>query len=257
MHRFFINEDYIENDVVEISGEDFNHISNSLRLQPGDEIIVSSGNGFDYRVELENFDEQTVIGRIIDKEVNQTEPKVNIDLGQAIPKNRNIELVIQKGTEIGVNQIIPLDTERTIVKLSSSKEKRRIKRWQKISKEAAKQSQRGQIPNIENVLDVNNRQMINNLFSSYDLILVLYAQDDSFSIKEALKTYKGNNVNKILVLIGPEGGFTPEEISTFNELGKEHKVATINLGKRILRTETAGLVALSNILYEFGDLGGK
>ena len=157
MHRFFVKDEYIENDVVEISGEDFNHISNSLRLQPGDEIIVSPGNSYDYIVELKDFNDKTVIGRIINKEVNQTEPEINVDLGQAIPKNRNIELVIQKGTEIGVNKIIPLDTERTIVKLSKSKEKRRLKRWQKISKEAAKQSQRGQIPNIKNIVNVNNK----------------------------------------------------------------------------------------------------
>ncbi|HKL12502.1 MAG TPA: RsmE family RNA methyltransferase [Halanaerobiales bacterium] len=256
MHRFFVKDEYIENDVVEISGEDFNHISNSLRLQPGDEIIVSPGNSYDYIVELKDFNDKTVIGRIINKEVNQTEPEINVDLGQAIPKNRNIELVIQKGTEIGVNKIIPLDTERTIVKLSKSKEKRRLKRWQKISKEAAKQSQRGQIPNIKNIVNVNNKKEIDKLFSNYDIILVLYAKDDSYSIKQALKQYKYENIKNILVLIGPEGGFAKQEIIMFEKANKNNNVKTINLGTRILRTETAGLVALSSILYEFGDLGG-
>src|SRR6056297_9609 len=256
MHRFFVKDEYIENDVVEISGEDFNHISNSLRLQPGDEIIVSPGNSYDYIVELKDFNDKTVIGRIINKEVNQTEPEINVDLGQAIPKNRNIELVIQKGTEIGDNKIIPLDTARTIVKLSKSKEKRRLKRWQKISKEAAKQSQRGQIPNIKNIVNVNNKKEIDKLFSNYDIILVLYAKDDSYSIKQALKQYKYENIKNILVLIGPEGGFAKQEIIMFEKANKNNNVKTINLGTRILRTETAGLVALSSILYEFGDLGG-
>ncbi len=257
MHRFFVKEKNIENDVVEISGEDFNHISNSLRLQPGDEIIVSPGHGYDYTVELKDFEDETVFGRIIEKKDNKTEPKMRVDLGQAIPKNRNIELVIQKGTEIGVNQIIPLSTERTIVKLYGSKEKRRIKRWQKIAKEAAKQSQRGIIPDVKSVVDLSNQDEISELFSGYDLILILYAGQTNNNIKQILDEYKKTNVKNILVLIGPEGGFTEDELSKFHQnSSQENTVQTISLGERILRTETAGIVALSTILYEFGDLGG-
>jgi 16S rRNA (uracil1498-N3)-methyltransferase len=256
MHRFFVKSEYIDNDVVEISGDDFNHISNSLRLKPNDKIIVASGDGFDYIVEIKKYKSKSVLGKIIDKNINQAEPKIKVDLGQSIPKNRNIEFVIQKGTEIGVNNIIPLDTKRTIVKLSKSKEKRRLKRWQKISKEAAKQSQRGQIPNIKGLVNINNKDQLNELFKDYDLILVLYAQNAPRSIKEAIKNYKDSKINNILVLIGPEGGFTKKEIELFNELDINNKVEIITLGNRILRTETAGLVALSNILYEYDDLGG-
>ena len=256
MNRFFIKSEYIDNDVVEIDGEDFNHISNSLRLQTGDKIVISPGDGYDYIVELVEFNSDTVFGKIIDKEENITEPKINIDLAQAIPKNRNIEFVIQKGTEIGVNKIIPIETKRTIVKLSGSKEKRRIKRWQKISEEAAKQSQRGKIPQINSLVDINNRNKTEELFSGYDLIFVLYAGNASNNIKKSVKKYEGINLKDILVLIGPEGGFAEEEIDLFNEVDKEKNIEIITLGNRILRTETAGLVALTSLLYEFGDLGG-
>jgi len=256
MNRFFVKSEYIDNDVVEIDGEDFNHISNSLRLQTGDKIVISPGDGYDYTVELVEFKSDIVFGKIIDKEVNITEPKINIDLAQAIPKNRNIEFVIQKGTEIGVNKIIPIETKRTIVKLSGSKEKRRIKRWQKISEEAAKQSQRGKIPQINSLVDINNKNKIEKLFSGYDLIFVLYAGNASNNIKMSVKKYEGISLKDILVLIGPEGGFAEEEIDLFNEVDKEKNIEIITLGNRILRTETAGLVALTSLLYEFGDLGG-
>jgi len=257
MNRFFVKPEYIENDVVEISGDDFNHISNSLRLKKGDKIIISIGDGYDYIVRLVNFKESSVSGQIIEKKSNQTEPSINIDLAQAIPKNRNIEFVIQKGTEIGVNNIIPLETERTIVKLSKSKEKRRIERWQTIAEESAKQSQRGNVPRIEGLVSFDNKEKLEELLNKYDRVLVLYAGETSKNIKDTIKNYKKNKIGNILLFIGPEGGFTKQEIELLENSVSSTKVETISLGPRILRTETAGIVALSAILYEFGDLGGE
>lgn len=257
MNRFFVKPEYVENDVVEIRGDDFNHISNSLRLKEDDKIIISIGDGYDYIVRLVDFKESSVLGQIIKKKPNQTEPSINIDLAQAIPKNRNIEFVIQKGTEIGVNNIIPLETERTIVKLSKSKEKRRIERWQAISEEAAKQSQRGKIPTIKGLVSFDNKEEIEELLNKYDRVLVLYAGETSKNIKNTIRNYNKNKVKDILLFIGPEGGFTKQEVEMLENLVSSTEVETISLGPRILRTETAGLVALSAILYEFGDLGGK
>lgn len=257
MNRFFVKPEYVDNDVVEISGDDFNHISNSLRLKEGDKIIVSTGDGYDYIVSLVNFKDNSVLGQIIDKKPNQTEPSIDIDLAQAIPKNRNIEFVIQKGTEIGVNNIIPLETERTIVKLSKSKEKRRIERWQAIAEESAKQSQRGKIPKINSLISFDNKNEIEELIKQYDRVLVLYAGEASKNIKSTIRNYEQSNVKDILLFIGPEGGFTQQEVKMLESLATSTEVETISLGSRILRTETAGLVALSAILYEFGDLGGK
>lgn len=257
MHRFFVKSNYVNNDVVEIRGNDFNHISNSLRLKPKDKIIITTGDGYDYITELKEFTEKAVFGDIIDKKINKSEPIIRVDLGQAVPKNRNIELVIQKGTEMGVNNIIPLDTVRTIVKLTSSKEKRRLKRWQKIAQEAAKQSQRGKIPEIKGLLSIDDKNKLQSLFSKYDLILVLYAGKANQSLKKIMKKYKREKLTDILILIGPEGGFAPEEIDLFKNNDLDKKVEIVTLGSRILRTETAGLAALTSIMYEFDELGGE
>ncbi len=257
MHRFFVKSNYVNNNVVEIRGNDFNHISNSLRLKPEDKIIITIGDGYDYIVELKEFTDKAVFGNIIDKRVNKSEPKIKVDLAQAIPKNRNIELVIQKGTEMGVNNIIPLDTERTIVKLTPSKEKRRLKRWQKIAQEAAKQSQRGKIPVIKGLFSVNDNNNLQSLFSKYDLILVLYAGKSNKNLKKILKEYKKDKLKNILILIGPEGGFSSEEIDLFKNNDSNKNVEIVTLGTRILRTETAGLTALTSVMYEFDELGGK
>lgn len=257
MNRFFVKPEYVENDVVEISGDDFNHISNSLRLKKDDKIIISIGDEYDYIVKLSNFKDDSVLGQIIKKKPNQTEPSINIDLAQAIPKNRNIEFVIQKGTEIGINNIIPLETERTIVKLSKSKEKRRIERWQSIAEESSKQSQRGKIPEIKKLVSFDNKEKAEELLNKYDRVLVLYAGGAKKNIKNTISRYNKNEVKDILLFVGPEGGFTKQEVEMLESLGSSTKIETISLGPRILRTETAGLVALSAILYEFGDLGGK
>ncbi|MFO7815786.1 MAG: RsmE family RNA methyltransferase [Halanaerobiales bacterium] len=256
MNRFFVKSEYIDNDVVEISGDDFNHISNSLRLKVGEKIIISTGDGYDFIVKLSEFKENSVVGRIIEKRANKSEPNINIDLAQAVPKNRNIEFVIQKGTEIGANNIIPIDTERTIVKLSRSKEKRRNERWQAIAEEAAKQSQRGKIPKILDLISLEKKGEVKELIRKYDLVLVLFTGEVSKSIKYVIREHKNNKLNDILLFIGPEGGFTKGEVEMFEKIDSSVEVEKISLGPRILRTETAGIVALSAILYEFDGLGG-
>lgn len=256
MHKFFVKREYINNDVVEIRDDDFNHISNSLRLKTGDKIIVSTEDKFDFIVELKDFKKDYVTGLIIKKLKNKTEPSINVDIGQAIPKSRNIEFVIQKGTEIGANKFIPLYTERTIVKLNQKKEKKRLKRWESIVKEAAKQSKRGNIPQINRIINISKINKVSELFNQYDLILLLYTKEDRSGIKSVLKKYKDENIKNILLLIGPEGGFSKDEVKLFKKIEGDFILETVTLGERILRTETAGLTALSAILYEFGDLGG-
>ena len=123
MNRFFIDSKNIDDEVVQIEGKDYKHISQALRLQPGDKVIICTGDGIDYIVELRKFynNENLCIGRIISKKRNQNEPQVNISLAQAIPKDRNMELVAEKGTEMGIKNLIPLDTKRTVVKLKGNK----------------------------------------------------------------------------------------------------------------------------------------
>lgn len=245
MNRFFINTDAFQGEVVEITGSDFNHISHSLRLKIGNKIIVATGDGWDYIVELTDFKEGKVIGNIIDKRPNITEPSINVTLAQAIPKKNNMDLIVQKSTEIGINKIIPLETSRTVVKLKGNKKDKRRKRWQKIAEEAAKQSQRGIIPVVEMIHDIKDLKSIMN---KYDLVLVPWEEERATGLKKIWS----DNVENILLVIGPEGGFPIDEIDYLKKYGGK----PITLGPRILRTETAGLVALSMILYESGNLGG-
>ena len=250
MHRFFINKNNVQNNKVTISGKDYKHISKALRLESGDKIIACTGDGYDLIVELEEFTSKKVRGDIIKREKNTSEPYHNITVAQAIPKKRNMEMVVQKTTEIGVKKIIPLTTKRTVVKLKGKKEKKRIGRWQRIAEEAAKQSQRGIIPEIENVFTIKK---LKNLKNSYDLVIVLSASEKRKTLSEILSNINSSKEKDILLIIGPEGGFSKKEIKFMeNEL----EAYSVTLGSRILRTETAPIVGLSILLYEFGDLGG-
>lgn len=149
MHRFFVQPEDISEGIIRISGSDYNHIYRSLRLGIGEEIIVSSGDGLDHRVEIRDFQDDAVITVIKESYRNENEPVLEVTLAQAIPKKSNMELIIQKCTELGIERIIPLNTERTIVKLEGKKQDQRRERWQKIAEEAAKQSRRGRIPLID------------------------------------------------------------------------------------------------------------
>jgi len=250
LHRFFLKEENIKNNHLKISGKDFKHISKSLRLETGDKIIVCTGDGYDLIVELENFTSDYVRGEIIKKEKNQNEAFHNITIAQAIPKKRNMELIVKKTTEIGVKKIIPLNTKRTVVKLKGNKKKKRISRWQRIAEEAAKQSQRGIIPKIKDLFSIKELKKIEN---DYDLIIVLWASEKNSPIKKLLENLNSNANMDILLIIGPEGGFNNNEIDF---LKNELNAKSVTLGPRILRTETAPIVGISILLYELGDLGG-
>jgi 16S rRNA (uracil1498-N3)-methyltransferase len=250
LHRFFVSNNDITSDRIEITGNDYQHISRSLRLQEGDNIIVCTGDGNDLLVQLDEFNDNSVVGRIVKKKRSSTEPQSEITIAQAIPKSRNMELVVQKTTEIGIKEIIPLHTKRTIVKLKGKKKKKRINRWQRIAEEAAKQSQRGIIPPIK---DIHTIKQLKNLNEVYDLVLTLWADEEAKCLKKLMRGLDRSKINKVLIIIGPEGGFTDKEICLIKDELKGHSVS---LGPRIFRTETAGLVGLSALLYELDDLGG-
>lgn len=250
MHRFFIDEDLIEGESLKIKGSDFRHISRSLRLQPGDEIIACPGDGRDFTVQLENFKDDYAEGKIINSRQNKSEPDLNITLAQAIPKNKNMELVVQKCTEIGIKEIIPLFTARTIVKLTDKKKKKRCQRWQRIAEEAAKQSQRGIIPQIN---DIHNLKKIIDIQNDFDLIIICWTGEKAEGLKNIFSRVEMEDINEVLLLVGPEGGFRTDEIELICQQAGGY---SLSLGDRILRTETAGFVTLSLLLYEAGDIGG-
>lgn len=246
MYRFFIPADNLTENQVRITDSDYNHIAHVLRLKPGDEVIVTTGQEWDYTIKLVDFKDDFVTGEIIKRKKNNNEPGLEVTLAQGIPKKGNMELIIQKCTEIGIKKIIPLETSRTIVKLRGNKREKRVDRWQRIAEEAAKQSQRGGIPVIDQIIEF---EKLTEIATEYDLILIPYENERTNSFK-SIWLINSNNTKKVLVIIGPEGGFTEKEVLTVKEMGG----ISVTLGPRILRTETAGMVVLTMLLYESGDL---
>ena len=186
-----------------------------------------------------------MIAKILHREFGNHEPPISIILYQGLPKSSKMDFIVQKATEIGVKEIYPIITNRTVVKIDNNKkEKNKVDRWNKISEEAAKQSKRDIIPKVNSVLSF--KEMI-NILKDEENILVPYENQEGIGIKDIIKKISNK---KIHVIIGPEGGFEEEEIEELKDIGSN----TVSLGPRILRTETAGIVALSILLYELGDM---
>ncbi len=245
MHRFFIKNEAIEKDSITIYGEDVQHISKVLRLQIGDKIMLCDGEGSDYLAAIESMDKHSVSTVIIDPPASKGEPDVEAVLYQGIPKSTKMDLIIQKCTEMGIKRVVPVFTVRTIVKLESEKdERKKVERWTKIAEEAAKQSGRGIIPNIE--MPMTFAEALKDA-ARLNAVIIPYELEGSLSIKEALRKDKGSSIG---FFIGPEGGFETSEI----EKAKAAGAVPVTLGSRILRTETAGVAVLTSIMYEYDQM---
>ncbi len=249
MHRFFIDQSTEANSTVIISGNDYNHLKNSLRLNLGDRVILSDGAGFDMEAEIINFSDEAAELKILNREKSTVEAGIKVWLAQGLPKKSKMDLIVEKATEIGFAGLIPLESKRTIVKYNHKKKVKKKSRWQRVAEAAAKQSGRAVIPEIKDFYSSNN---LNTLSKEFDYVLILWEDEKDYSIK---KFFEKNNVAaeaRILLIIGPEGGFSEAEVNKFK---KEMNAQIITLGPRILRTETAGITALTAILYEKGELG--
>ena len=249
MPKFFVNEEQINNQEIKIQGTDVNHIKNVLREKIGSELIIcNEKTGQDYLCEIKEIKEENIICNIKEKLLNNAESNIKVTIMQGLPKADKMELIIQKSVELGVNNIIPIEMTRCVVKLKDKDKIKKIERWQKISVVAAKQSGRNIIPEINQVENLKN---ICETFENYDIVLLAYENEKENTIKNELKQLKEKNQNKnedvkIAILIGPEGGITEEEV----EIAKKKGAKIITLGKRILRTETVALNVLSIIMYE-------
>lgn len=247
MQKFFVDENQIKDDKVEITGYDVNHIANVLRMQKGEQFLIGNNSTLEtFLTEILNIEKDRVIVNIIEKLELRTESNVEIDLYQGLPKADKMELIIQKTTEIGVSKIIPVEMARCIVKLDEKDAKKKIERWQKVAEGAAKQSKRDKIPKIEEKIKLKD---IQRKIDEYDIFLIAYEEEIENSLKKQLKMLSKKEKYKIGVLVGPEGGIAKEEIETL----KGENVKLVTLGKRILRTETAPIVITSNIIYELED----
>lgn len=245
MHRFFVEKDSIIDNKIEIRGTDLKHIKDVLRLKPKDGLEVSS-EGIIYTCEIEDLSNEKIILNILDSFKGKNEAPISINLFQSLAKGSKMDLILQKCTEIGVKEFYPVMTHRTIVKINNDKkEDKKVQRWRNIVDEAAKQSKRDILPMVHPVITFN--EMI-ELLRGKTHIIVPYEDERANGIKDCLKTIKGHEIN---LIIGPEGGFEPSEIEVLKSIG----AYIVTLGPRILRTETAGMVAATIILYELGDLG--
>ena len=239
MPKFFFNKNDISREQVQLFGEDEKHIKTVLRAREGEEIILCDGEGMDYQCRIASL-ERGVLLDILSKDVCETEPKTKITLYQGLPKADKMELIIQKCVELGVDRIVAVSTERAIVKLDK-KETKKLERWQKIAEAAAKQSGRGKIPEIgQQVLKF--KEAVAEA-KELDGAIIPYEREQETGIRQFVQNFKGESVG---VFIGPEGGFADEEIA----LAQENGITPITLGKRILRTETAGMTTTAILLYE-------
>ncbi len=243
MPRFYVGEEAVDGDYIQITGGDVNHIRNVLRMREGEKITICNGQDKDYRCIIESVCDQRILARIMETERTGTELPVRLYLFQGLPKKDKMEFIIQKCVELGAAGIIPVMTARSVVRLEDEKrEQKKRERWQAIAESAAKQSGRGIIPQVERVHTF--REAVERA-AALDCAILPYEQASGMrATKEALARIAGCKTAGIL--IGPEGGFEDSEVS----LAGEHGIAPITLGRRILRTETASLAVLSMIGYE-------
>lgn len=246
MPRFFVNKSNVNSHRIIIDGEDVNHIKNVLRLKCGNPLTVCDCEGNDYTAVIEKFGQDSVEARIVDMAQNRTEPPIDITLYQGIPKSDKMDWIIQKSIELGAVRIVPVITERTVVRFNGEKDvDHKLSRWKRIALEAAKQCNRGIVPEVSR--PVGFKQAVTDI-GDYDLSLIPYEKENEKGLKTILQS---RNFQRISLFIGPEGGFSEEEILTAMHSG----IAPVTLGPRILRTETAGVAALSILMYELGDVG--
>ena len=245
MFRYFTSEENIIDELVKIEGTDAKHLKNTLRAQIGEEVSIVTDAG-EYVSSIVDFENDSVVCRIKYKTDINNEASIHITLCQGLPKQAKMEDIIQQNVEVGVKSFIPLITERTVVKLNDkSRELKKLDRWRKIAHESSKQSKRNIVPTVEDILTVN--ELVNKIKDEGAKIIVPYELEGNKTIKEALASKN----DRYYIIIGPEGGFDEKEIKKFQEIGAE----IVTLGKRILRTETAGIVASSVILYECDEMG--
>lgn len=245
MHRFFVEDNQIEEPIIRITGEDVNHISLVLRLNVDEQIVISNRQGTDYCCIIEAIERDFIRCRIQSANLSHQELSSKIYLFQGIPKQDKLELIIQKSIELGVYEIIPVAMARSIVKINGQNKDKKNDRWQKIAISAAKQSQRAIIPRVLDVMTFDEAvayaEKLNIVFVPYEKAM------DLKSSKELITNVRRHQT--IGIFIGPEGGFEEKEILKLEKI----KASIISLGKRILRTETAGLVILSILMYNLEE----
>ena len=245
MRKFFVDNENINDDKIIITGQDVNHIKNVLRLSAQEKILIcNKSSAKNYVSKIEKIENDLVECSVVEEVQGNSEGNVELHIFQGLPKADKMELIIQKGTELGISSFIPVKLSRCIVKLDGKDEVKKQDRWQKISEVAAKQSGRDIVPEVMHLKTLNETI---NMISEYDLFLVAFEEEKENTLKnELLKLKELKNEYKIACLVGPEGGLTKDEVLKLEENGAK----VITLGNRILRTETVAMYIASTVMYE-------
>lgn len=243
MHRFFIDRSHIKNDKFYIYGDDAKHIGKVIRLRTGDTIELCDLEGTDYIGVISHIDKDVVSGAVVKSYPSISEPSCKITLYQGLPKGDKMDTIIQKTVELGVYSVVPVITERTIARFKEpSAIEKKLRRWQRIAKEAAKQSKRAIIPSVKDPISFTegiNRQ--------HELKIFFWEEERDVSLKEILAST--HSTEDVGIFVGPEGGFSTDEAEYAKK--KEWHIAT--LGPRILRTETVSMASISAIMFYLGE----
>lgn len=242
--RFFVAKESIAENIASVTGDDARHISRVLRMKPGEPLVLCDMQGKDYHCRIDSVSDELVTLKVEKALDCVAEPSVKITLFMALPKGDKMDYVIQKAVELGVNSIVPYSSARCIVKLNEKDKLRKQERWARIALEAAKQSGRGIIPQV--AVPVSFKQML-EMAVREELPLIFYENERENSLKKILA---GKEFSSAAVVIGPEGGFEPEEVSSAVSAG----MTSASLGERILRCETAPGCAICAIMYETDNI---
>jgi 16S rRNA (uracil1498-N3)-methyltransferase len=245
MH-FFIKPENIEKDTITFSKEDGKYLRNVLRYRNGDSVKILDNRGGEYLAEIYEMSKDGIKARIVERGFSKDPFVLPVIIGQAIPKGSKMDLVVQKATELGVDSLVPLLTERTVVRVDRGSSKRRLERWEKIAKSSSQQSRRNTIPKIHDIMGLEQ------FFVQYEdagTKLILWEEEKNVRLRERLKSLEKRK--RLVLAIGPEGGFSAREI----EMARKAGFLSVGLGSMILRTETVSLVTLGIVQYLLGNLG--
>jgi 16S rRNA (uracil1498-N3)-methyltransferase len=246
MHRFFVPSDKINGNFGIITGDDAYHIQRVLRLEAGDKIILCDGRGMDYQAVIQDVSKGQVQLELTENSPSGTEPNLKVTLLQGLPKASKMETIIQKCVELGIHEIIPITTSRTVVRIADGREgEKKAARWQRVAEEAAKQSRRGILPQVHTPRTFD--QAIQACQADWKIIL--WEEERKQSLRRVLQS-RSSMPATIAILIGSEGGLEEKEVF----LARQHGWIPASLGPRILRTETAGMATLAAIMYQMEEL---
>ena len=246
MHRFFVSPKCISKRTVNLVGSVAHQIKNVLRMKPGRKIIVLDNKGNEYLVNLQRIAKTVVVGQIIETTVSQGEPMLRLSLYQGTLKAQRFEWVLQKGTELGISEFIPVICQRSILGDVESVDEKHA-RWERIIREAAEQCERGNLPELRPAMMFS--QACNRAGTESEMSWLAWEYAEDTGLRSVLSTIE-STLQKASLFIGSEGGFTLDEV----RLADRYNISPIWLGKRILRAETASIVAASILFYQFGEL---